>query len=191
VGGLGSAAGFSFYPTKNLGCLGDGGAVTTDDDSLAERIRMLRNYGSEKKNQHCMKGNNSRLDEIQAAVLRVKLRYLEEENQIRREIAAYYLENIRNDKITLPINRGKESVFHLFVIRTADREALRKHLENKGIQSAIHYPIPPHKQSAYQELNHLTFPITEKIHEQILSIPSHVALTQEERERIVEAINEF
>lgn len=191
TGALGDAAGFSFYPTKNLGCLGDGGGVTTNDDELAEKIRYLGNYGSTVKYLNKYKGDNSRLDEIQAAVLRVKLHYLDAENEKRREIARYYLENMKNSKLVLPPYSGNSSVFHLFTVRTENREDFREYLENAGIQTGLHYPIPIHKQEAYQEMNSLEFPITERIHREILSLPANISLTEPEMEEIVEAVNGY
>ena len=198
TGNLGNAAGFSFYPGKNLGALGDAGAVTTNNDELAEVIRALRNYGSHKKYYNLYKGFNNRLDEIQAAVLNVKLKYLDEENQRRREIAQYYCDNIKNDKIILPIpDTGyqildtKRHVWHLFVIRTTEREKLQQYLTDNGIQTVIHYPVPPHKQPAYKEWNDLSFPITEKIHNEVLSLPIGSHLSNEDLQIIVEKINTY
>jgi len=197
AGNLGDAAGFSFFPSKNLGALGDGGAIATNDDSLAEVLRHLRNYGSVKKYIYNYKGVNSRLDEIQAAILRVKLKYLERENKKRREIAKYYVENIINPVIKLPIDRNidplnfEQHVWHLFVIRTKERERLQKYLQERGIQTLIHYPIPPHKQKAYKEWNNLKLPITENISKEILSIPLYPQLTESEYSFIVKVLNEF
>lgn len=176
TGALGDAAGFSFYPGKNLGALGDAGAVTTNDSELAEVIGAIANYGSRQKYINEMQGLNCRLDEIQAAFLNVKLKYLEAENQRRRKVAAYYLETIKNSQIILPevsgnIEGNKSHIWHLFVIRTSYRDELQTYLKKNGIPSLIHYPIPPHKQQAYQNLNHLSFPITEKIHQEVLSLP--------------------
>ncbi|NOR68338.1 MAG: aminotransferase class V-fold PLP-dependent enzyme [Methylomarinum sp.] len=172
AGNLGDASGFSFYPGKNLGALGDGGAVTTNDTTLAEIIRALGNYGSKQKYENQYQGINSRLDEVQAALLRVKLRYLDQEIQKRRAIANYYLENIRSENITLPVVSNEEShVWHLFVIRVKNRDKLQEHLSDNGIQTMIHYPIPAHKQVAYKEWNNLTFPVTEQIHDEVLSLP--------------------
>lgn len=203
TGSLGHAAGHSFYPGKNLGALGDGGAVTTDDEELANVIRALANYGSNKKYINNYKGLNSRLDEIQAAILRAKLKRLDADNQRRREIAQYYCENITNPEITLPVttdfvhppsggNEGVFShVFHLFVIRHPKRDKLQKYLAENGIQTLIHYPIPPHKQRAYKEWNGLIFPITEKIHNEVLSVPMSPVLIFSEIQKTVEIINEF
>ena len=201
TGSLGEAAGHSFYPGKNLGALGDAGAVTTNDDALAEVIRTIANYGSKKKYINEFKGLNSRLDEIQAAVLRVKLKYLDRDNQKRKEIAQYYCENIQNDKIILPIGNlknltckvteWKNHVWHLFVVRTNDRDKFQEELRKNDIQTLIHYPIPPHKQAAYKELNHISFPITEKIHSTILSLPIYPALDANNLEKIVYTLNNW
>ena len=192
AGNLSDAAGFSFYPTKNLGALGDAGAITTNDDELAEKIKILRNYGAQIKYVNTYKGTNSRLDEIQAAILRVKLKYLNENNQKRREIARYYLENIKNEKIILPKIKNEDShVWHLFVIRTEKRDELQEYLQNNNIQTLIHYPVPPHKQEAYKEYNHLTLPVTEKIHREVLSIPISPAMEEWEIKKVVEIINNY
>lgn len=192
TGNLGDASGFSFYPGKNLGCLGDGGAITTNDDNLAQKIKALRNYGSHVKYQNLFKGLNSRLDEIQAAVLDVKLKGLDEDNQKRRDIAKFYRENITNPAIILPQVKDELShVWHVFAVRCEKRDELQKYLADNEIQTLIHYPIPPHKQQAYKELNDLSFPITEQIHEQILSLPISPVMTQEEVEKVVEIINNF
>ncbi|MEW5820533.1 MAG: DegT/DnrJ/EryC1/StrS family aminotransferase [Cyanobacteriota bacterium] len=192
TGNLGDAAGFSFYPGKNLGALGDGGAVTTNNDKLAEKIKILRNYGSEIKYHNLFKGFNSRLDEMQAAILSVKLKYLDKENSRRREIAEYYLNTIDNKKIILPkVEYNDSHVWHLFVIRTSDREKLLKYLTDNNVQTMIHYPIPPYKQEAYQELNCLSLNITEKIHNEVLSLPISPVLTDNECSRIVELLNEY
>lgn len=191
-GNLADASGFSFYPGKNLGALGDGGAVTTNDDELAATIRALGNYGSHKKYENLYQGLNSRLDEMQAALLRVKLRHLDSEIEKRREIADYYLQNIKNDKVILPALVHQENhVWHLFVIRTRERDALQKYFNEKGIQTLIHYPIPPHKQQAYQEWNAQSYPISEKIHREILSLPISGMQGMEETRMIVEALNEY
>lgn len=192
TGNLGDVSGFSFYPGKNLGCLGDGGAVTTNDDELAQKIRGLRNYGSEIKYENLYKGVNSRLDEIQAAVLNVKLKYLDEDNQRRREIALYYLENIKNPAIVLPETKNALShVWHLFVVRTNKRDELQKYLADNDIQTIIHYPIAPHKQQAYAEWNDLSYPISEKIHSEILSLPISPVMTQSEIQKVVQVINNW
>ncbi len=192
TGSLGSAAGHSFYPGKNLGALGDGGAITTDDNVLAENVRALANYGSTIKYVFEYQGYNSRLDEIQAAILSVKLKYLNEDTERRREIARYYLENIINPHIILPIIKDwKAHVFHLFIIRSSRRNELQKYLAENGVQTIIHYPIPPHKQNAYSEWNHLSFSISEKIHEEVLSLPISPVITLDEVKKVVEVINSF
>ncbi|TDS13783.1 DegT/DnrJ/EryC1/StrS family aminotransferase [Sphingobacterium paludis] len=193
TGALGDAAGFSFYPGKNLGALGDGGAVTCKDQVLANTIRAIANYGSSKKYVNIYKGLNSRLDEIQAAVLDEKLKYLDVDNEKRREIANYYLKHIHNNKILLPEmpTDEKSHVCHVFVIRCINRDELQRYLTEKGIQSLIHYPIPPHKQEAYAEYNTLSFPLTEKIHEEVLSLPISPVMEDREVRYIVDAINQF
>jgi len=193
TGNLGDAAAFSFYPGKNLGALGDAGAVTTNDEALADTIRAVANYGSKEKYVNIYQGLNSRLDEIQAAVLSVKLKYIDSENQRRKEIAEKYLCGIKSPKLVLPQNPEdkNEHVWHLFVIRTSEREKLQNYLLEKGIQTLIHYPIPPHKQAAYKEWNELSFPVTEKIHEEVLSLPISPVLTNEEVETIIAALNDF
>jgi len=237
TGSLGDAAGHSFYPGKNLGALGDGGAVTTNNDELAETIRALANYGSKKKYENIYQGLNSRLDEIQAAVLRVKLPRLDADNQRRREIAQYYCDNITNPEIVLPqlfqepkpslrvssIGRaGRRSqirnqesepslrvrrsqirnqesgirnysahIWHLFVIRHPNRDRLQAFLTENGIQTLIHYPIPPHKQLAYKDWNNQSYPITEKIHSEVLSLPMSPVMTEEEVQCVVNQINRF
>jgi len=193
TGNLGDASGFSFYPGKNLGALGDAGAVTTNDDTLATTIRALANYGSAQKYINRYKGLNSRLDEIQAAVLDEKLNHLDAENNIRREIAEYYISNITNPLITLPQipENKREHVWHLFVIRAQERDRLHQYLTNHGIQTLIHYPIPIHHQEAYAELSHLSLPITEAIHKEVLSLPISPVLTNDEMKTIVEVVNSF
>jgi len=198
TGTLGDAAGFSFYPGKNLGALGDAGAVSTNNDELAETVRALGNYGSKQKYQHDFQGLNSRMDEFQAAVLDVKLKHIDKENQQRREVAQYYCENIHNNKIILPnLNFDKQvidsesHVWHLFVIRCDERDLLQKYLADSGVQTLIHYPIPPHKQGAYKFMNHLSFPITEKIHNEVLSLPISPVITDDEVKCIVDLINKF
>jgi len=173
VGGLGNAAGFSFYPGKNLGAFGDGGAVTTNDPIIAERVRRLSNYGSQIKYSHDVKGFNSRLDELQAALLRVKLRYLDDWNGRRQKIADQYLHKLLDqDYLTLPqVPQWAEPVWHIFVVRTPERDHLQKYLEGCRIQTLIHYPVPPHRQGAYQELSHLSLPVSERIHKEVLSLP--------------------
>ena len=191
-GNLGDASGFSFYPGKNLGALGDGGAVTTNDEELANTIKALGNYGSHKKYENLYKGVNSRLDEMQAAMLRVKLKYLDNEVEKRREIANYYLQNIKNDKLILPTARAEDNhVWHLFVVRTSQREELQKYLVDNGIQTLIHYPIPPHKQNAYKEWNNENYPITEQIHEEVVSLPISGVQSLEDTMKIVQVINDF
>jgi dTDP-4-amino-4,6-dideoxygalactose transaminase len=191
-GSLGDASGFSFYPGKNLGALGDGGIVTTNDKELAESIRTIKNYGSYKKYENVYKGVNSRLDEIQAAILRIKLRYLDNEIKKRRQIANYYLGNIKNGNIVLPILRSEDNhVWHLFVIRTNKRDKLQKYLLNNDIQTLIHYPIPPHKQNAYKEWKNESYPISEQIHNEVLSLPISGVQSLEDTKKIVEVINDF
>jgi dTDP-4-amino-4,6-dideoxygalactose transaminase len=193
TGGLGDAAGFSFYPGINFGAFGDGGAVTTNDTKLAERIRSLRNYGSQVKYQHNIKGFNSRLDELQAAFLRVKLRKLDEWNERRKIIAGMYLKRLADVQgLILPyVPDWAEPVWHLFVIRTPKRDALQKHLEQNGIQTMIHYPVPPHKQQAYQEMNHLNLPITERIHQEVLSLPMGPTTKEENALYVIDSIRKF
>lgn len=183
---------FSFYPGKNLGCLGDGGAVVTNDLQLAETIKKLRNYGSEKKYYNELQGINSRLDELQAAFLNIKLPFLTKENNTRRNIAKRFLNEINNPKIVLPFWDGTHNhVFHLFVIRTENRDELKSYLSSKGIETMIHYPIPPHKQKAMKDWNHLSFPITEKIHNEVLSIPIYGCLAESEIDAIINALNGY
>lgn len=227
TGSLGHASGHSFYPGKNLGCLGDGGAVTTNDDALAAVIRALANYGSNKKYVNDYKGLNSRLDEIQAAILRAKLPRLDTDNLRRHEIAQFYCENIIHPEITLPVTadyfkssnkfvplsrgtnpdysgrRGSTNaepgtlnpklshVWHLFVIRAINRDLLQQYLTANGIQTLIHYPIPPHKQLAYKEWNELSFPLTEQMHHEVLSLPISSVMTDEELKKVVEIINNY
>tara|TARA_X000000950_G_scaffold119545_1_gene149790 strand:+ start:7645 stop:8754 length:1110 start_codon:yes stop_codon:yes gene_type:complete len=193
TGNLGDAAGFSFYPGKNLGALGDGGAVTTNDKELSDMIRVLSNYGSEKKYHNKVQGINSRLDEIQAAILSIKLKDLDNESLRRREIAKYYSDGIKNPQIQLPKwdKTKKNHVFHLYVIRCKKRDELKKYLFDNGIETVIHYPIPPHKQKAFEDWNHLSFPITEDIHNEVLSIPIYSTLTKKKIEYIIQKINDF
>lgn len=191
-GAWGDAGGFSFYPGKNLGALGDGGAITTNDPLLADTLKALRNYGSHKKYENLYEGVNSRLDEIQAAFLRVKLKYLKSEAILRRKIASRYTNEITNPLITLPKWESDEQhVFHLFVIRTNQRAELERYLSKNGVQSLIHYPKPPHKQDAYQRFNHLNFPLTEAIHNEVLSLPISPVMTSSDVSTIIELINEF
>lgn len=192
TGNLGDASGFSFYPGKNLGCIGDGGAVTTNDEELFNKIKAIANYGSDRKYHHIYKGVNSRLDEIQAAVLDVKLNHLDSDNNKRRKISKYYRENIKNSKIILPETYDEKShVWHIFAVRTQNRDEFQKYLTEKGIQTIIHYPTPPHKQGAYKEWNNLSFPITEEIHNTILSLPISPVMTDSEIEKVVEVVNEY
>jgi dTDP-4-amino-4,6-dideoxygalactose transaminase len=193
TGSLADVAGNSFYPGKNLGALGDSGAVTTDNDELAATVRALANYGSREKYINKYQGLNSRMDEIQAAFLSVKLNYLDAENAIRRKIAAYYMENIENEQISLPVlpENTESHVQHLFVVRTEKRDKLQSYLAENDIQTLIHYPIPPHKQKAYTAWNDLSFPITEQIHNEALSLPMSPYLMREEMEQVVSAINKF
>lgn len=192
TGNLSDASGFSFYPGKNLGCLGDGGMVTTNDDELAQKIRALANYGSHIKYHNLYKGQNSRLDEIQAAILDVKLKYLDKDNERRREISKYFRENIKNPNIILPQAYDKMAhVWHIFAIRTKNRDNLINYLKENDIQTLVHYPIPPHKQEAYKEWNNKSYPITEKIHETILSLPISPVMEDWEVERVVEVINKY
>ncbi|MFP8921557.1 DegT/DnrJ/EryC1/StrS family aminotransferase [Francisella tularensis] len=197
-GNLGDASGFSFYPGKNLGALGDAGAVTTNDKALADTITALANYGSHEKYKNLYKGTNSRLDEIQAAMLRVKLKYLDKDIQLRREIAEYYISNIKNDKIILPIQNSQlniqnyqNHVWHLFVIRTENRDKLQKYLLDNGIQTVIHYPIAPHHQQAYREWNSDSYPISEQIHNQVLSLPIGQHLSMDDVKKVVDIINKY
>lgn len=192
AGNLGDASGFSFYPGKNLGAMGDAGAVTANDKKLADSIRAIANYGSAEKYINIYKGMNSRLDEIQAAILNTKLKYLDSDNNKRRIIAKYYLDHIKNPKIILPkITDFSGHNFYVFVIRTKNRDQLQKYLTKNEIGSLIHYPIPPHKQQSYKEWNNLSFPITEQIHNEILSIPISPVLTQKETKKIVSVLNKF
>ena len=192
TGSIGDAAGHSFYPGKNLGALGDGGAVTTNDEVLANEVRALANYGSAKKYVFKYCGRNSRLDEIQAAILDVKLKHLDEDLAIRKQIARYYIENIINSKIVTPIvNDWDAHVFHLFPIRCAERDRLQHYLTENGVQTVIHYPIPPHKQECYKDWNSWSLPITEQIHNEELSLPISPVLTMEEVQIVVEFINQF
>ena len=190
TGALGDAAGHSFYPGKNIGALGDAGAVTSNDDELVATVRALANYGSARKYVFKYRGRNSRLDEIQAAVLSVKLRYVDEENSQRKEIAEYYMANIRNPKLRI-YNKVEGSVWHIFPIFCETRDELQRYLADNGIQTMIHYPIPPHKQECYKEWNDLSFPITERIHREELSIPLNQTLTNGEVDTIVSTLNRY
>lgn len=190
TGSLGDAAGHSFYPGKNLGALGDAGAVTTDDELLAETVRALANYGSTKKYVFKYVGRNSRLDEIQAAILDVKLGHLDEDVELRKQVAKYYIENIKHPDIVLPkVDNWDCHVFHIFPVRSGRRDELQRYLTEKGVQTIIHYPIPPHKQECYKEWNGLSFPVTERIHAEELSLPISPVMTEEEVKEVVEIIN--
>lgn len=197
AGNWGNASGFSFYPGKNLGALGDAGAITTSDDELVQTLRALRNYGSHEKYKNLYQGVNSRMDEIQAAILSVKLKYLDAQTAHRRQIAQIYMKGIKNPAITLPPSvvtspiALESHVWHLFVVRCEQREALQQHLAANGVQTLIHYPIPPHKQQAYPQWNKYSFPITEKIHQQVLSLPIGPAMLREEAAQVVAACNSF
>ena len=192
TGSLGDAAGHSFYPGKNLGAFGDAGAVTTNDEELAKVVRAVANYGSQKKYVFKYCGRNSRLDEIQAAVLDVKLKYLDEDVAIRKEVAKYYIKHITNPKIILPVVKDWDAhVFHIFTIRTQKRDELQKYLADNGVQTIIHYPIPPHKQECYKEWNELSFLITELIHNEELSLPISPVMTKSDIEYVVETINSW
>ncbi|WP_289665854.1 DegT/DnrJ/EryC1/StrS family aminotransferase [Flavobacterium panacagri] len=192
INNLKSASAYSFYPGKNLGCLGDGGAISTNDAELAKVLLSLRNYGSEKKYHNEFIGVNSRLDELQAGFLNLKLPNLDADNEKRRNIAKRYLTEIRNDKIELPFwDFSNNHVFHLFVIRTQNREKLQEYLAQHNIQTVIHYPIPPHKQKAFSEWNDLSFPITEKIHKEVLSLPISPVLMEQEVDFIIEILNQY
>jgi dTDP-4-amino-4,6-dideoxygalactose transaminase len=192
TGSLGDAAGFSFYPGKNLGALGDGGAITTSNEKLAEVAQALSNYGSAKKYENSYKGLNSRLDEIQAGFLNLKLSNIDRDNNHRIEIAKYYVENIKNEKIILPIIQDwKSHVFHLFVIRTSNRNDLQNYLEKNSIETLVHYPIPVHRQIAYKEYSYLNLAITERMQKEILSIPISPVMTQEDVQTVVSALNNY
>ena len=192
TGSLGHAAGHSFYPGKNLGALGDGGAVTTDDAELAETIRSLGNYGSSAKYMYGYKGENSRLDELQAAVLDVKLKYLDGDNAHRQAVAKYYYDNIHNSLITLPVRLpDANNVYHIFPVLCERRDELQSFLKEQGVQTLIHYPVAPHKQECYAEYSHLSLPVTEQIHRQELSLPMSPTLTQEQVMFVVDCINAF
>lgn len=193
VGNLGHAGAFSFYPGKNLGALGDAGAITLNDEDIYLRLKALRNYGSHKKYENVFKGSNSRLDEIQAAILQVKLKNLDADNYKRRVIADLYSENIVNSSIILPklSSKSDSHVWHIYAIRTACRERLQGYLLEKGIQTLIHYPIPPHKQEAYKEWSDMSYPISEKIHNEILSLPISQVMSMDDASKVVEAINGY
>ena len=192
TGSLGDAAGHSFYPGKYLGAFGDAGAVTTNDQELAKVIRAIANYGSTKKYVFKYIGRNSRLDEIQAVVLNVKLKYLDEDVAIRKEVAKYYIDNVRNPKIIVPIvNDWDSHAFHIFPIRCTQRDELQKYLADNGVQTIIHYPIPPHKQECYKEWNNLSFPITEQIHNEELSLPMSSVILKKEQKIVIDLLNRF
>ena len=190
-GNLGDASGFSFYPGKNLGAIGDAGAITTNDSALAETLKALRNYGSHKKYENLYQGINSRLDELQAGLLSVKLKYLDEETNIRRNIAERYNKEISNPKIILPQlpSDRNEHAWHLYVIEVNEREIVQQYLAEMGVQTLIHYPIPPHKQQAYKEWNNLSFPISEKMHKEVLSLPISPVMTFDDVTKVIEAVN--
>jgi dTDP-4-amino-4,6-dideoxygalactose transaminase len=192
AGAFGDAAAFSFYPGKNLGALGDGGAIVTDDDELATHARALRNYGSLEKYRHLFQGVNSRLDEMQAAMLRVKLRRLDADNARRSSVATVYREAIDHPGIRMPAaGASGEHVWHLFVVRSARRDALRGHLAQAGIQTQVHYPVPPHRQPAYAHLGEMHLPVTERIHDQVLSLPMAANLRDDQVERVIDACMAF
>ncbi|VEB96359.1 UDP-4-amino-4-deoxy-L-arabinose--oxoglutarate aminotransferase [Cedecea lapagei] len=192
AGAWGDAAGFSFYPGKNLGALGDAGAITTNNKELANTLKALRNYGSHKKYENLYQGVNSRLDELQAALLRVKMSTLAEDTAIRQNIAEKYVREIKNPAITLPVFENREEhVWHLFVVRTSDREKLQSYLLENGIQTLIHYPLPPHKQKAYLHMSELSLPISEKIHAEVLSLPMSPVMSMEDVDYVIKIINDY
>jgi dTDP-4-amino-4,6-dideoxygalactose transaminase len=192
AGSLGDAAGWSFYPTKNLGAFGDAGAVTTDDGELADRVRTLRNYGSKKKYYNEEKGINSRLDELHAAILRVRLKYLDEWNARRARIAEMYFEGLKTADVMLPaVTDGAEPAWHLFVIRSQRRDSLQKHLKSAGVEALVHYPVPPHLQEAYRDLGPHTLPVSETIHREALSLPMGPQLSDEDVICVIEAVQSF
>lgn len=192
VGNLSDAGAFSFYPGKNLGAMGDGGAVVTNDEALFRKVKALANYGSDKKYHHVYKGINSRLDELQAAVLDVKLPFLDADNAERRKIAAYYRAHIVNPLITLPQTYDEDAaVWHVFAVRTPERDRFQAYLNERGIQTIIHYPTPPHKQNAYREWNGRSYPIAEKIHREIVSLPISPVMSSDEAEYITETVNAY
>ena len=192
TGSLGDAAGHSFYPGKNLGALGDAGAVTTNDGELADAIRSLANYGSQRKYVFKYRGRNSRLDEIQAAILDVKLRHLDEDIELRRAVARRYIEDIKNPAVTLPkVADWSAHVFHIFPVLCERRDELQKYLEANGVGTNIHYPIPPHKQECYREWNGLSLPVTERVHAEELSLPMGPCLTDEQVQRVIDVVNGF
>jgi len=192
AGAFGDAAAFSFFPTKNLGALGDGGAVVTDNAALAQRIAALRNYGSDVKYRHLFQGLNSRLDEMQAAMLRVKLKYLDEDIAWRRRVARRYRDGIRHPHIQLPtVAREEQHVWHLFVVRCTQRDALQRHLHSHGIQTQVHYPVPAHRQPAYPSLRNAKLPLTERLHDEVLSLPMGPTLRDNDVGRVIEACQAF
>lgn len=191
TGSLGDAAAHSFYPGKNLGALGDGGAVTTSDKELAEVIRSLANYGSSRKYVFPYQGVNSRLDELQAAVLSVKLRYLDRDNARRKQLARRMTEGIHHPLVTVPDTPDRDNVYHIFPILSAERDALQAHLREQGIQTMIHYPIPPHLQGAYRAWNYRSLPITERIHREELSLPCNQTMSDADADAIITAVNTF
>lgn len=192
AGNWGDAGAFSFYPGKNLGALGDAGAIITNDAELADTLRALRNYGSKVKYVNDFQGVNSRLDELQAAFLNVKIKYLDNETKIRQGIAQYYIENINNPLISLPkYNAVENHVWHLFVIMTPNREKLQAYLLENNVSTLIHYPLPPHKQKAYSSLNQLSLPITEKIHNEVLSLPLDPTMEYGDLDKIIKLVNTF
>ena len=192
AGAIADASAFSFYPGKNLGCIGDGGAITTDDDELASVISAYRNYGSHKKYYNLYKGVNSRLDELQAAFLRHKLLNLDEDNAKRREIARQYLNGIKNDLVELPFySGGEDHVFHLFVIKVKDRERFIEYMNEKGVQTLIHYPVPPHKQEAFTEMKDMSFPVSERIHREVVSLPISPVQTTQDTNYVIDVINAY
>lgn len=198
VGAWGDASGFSFYPGKNLGALGDAGSITTNDDELAKTLRALRNYGSQEKYKNDFKGVNSRLDEIQAAMLSVKLKNLDTEITRRREVASAYIKGIKNPLITLPVNdlmldvfNFEKHVWHVFAVRCKKRDKLQKYIQEQGVQTLIHYPRPPHKQKAYLCWNDKNFPVTEAIHNEVLSLPISPVMSTSQINSVVNAVNEF
>lgn len=192
AGNLSDAGAFSFYPGKNLGCMGDGGAVVTNDEEVYLKVKALANYGSDRKYHHIYKGTNSRLDELQAAVLDVKLPHLDADNARRREIASYYRKNITNPLIMLPQTYDEQAaVWHVFAVRTRERDRFQQYLADKGVQTIIHYPTPPHKQQAYTEWNNRSYPVSEEIHRTIISLPISPVLTDAEAEEVVRIVNEY
>ena len=192
TGSLGDAAGHSFYPGKNLGALGDGGAVTTNDTALADCVRALANYGSQQKYVFRYRGRNSRLDELQAAILDMKLRHLDDDNRRRQQIASYYYDHIQHPLVRLPQRLDdSQNVYHIFPVLCTERDRLQQHLREQGVETLIHYPIPPHRQQCYSDWSTLQLPVTERIHNQELSLPMSPAMTDEEAQKVVEAINSF